>query len=342
MVMVGADPRELENLARLLEARASQLEAVHRQLGRQLHTAPWHGPSADRFRSRWATVHSREVSGAAAFLREAGRVLNDNARQQRDASDDAGAPVCVGIAEVVVSGSTTATVAAGLKTGTDRLNAVLDRLGLAAAQIAQLRDLLAIADPAALERITAFLEKTDLLAAFKAVDHVLDVTTMVVGFIEDVANDLSTHVGLPLDEAMVHATLAAGTGLALDLGKNKLGSVIGSVVGSFIPGAGTAIGGKVVGMVLDPVIGAGLDKVDDHFQIDEKATGLVADNGLKVYQYLKAHDFNVAGIAWDKSGDVVRAIGDTAENLIDDGKEFVEEKGRALDSTVDTVLGWLR
>jgi len=59
MVMVGADPDELDRIAGQLAAEARRLENLCAQLGRQLHAAPWRGARADRFRHEWTTLHTK-------------------------------------------------------------------------------------------------------------------------------------------------------------------------------------------------------------------------------------------------------------------------------------------
>ncbi len=84
--MWGANADELDRLAALLAASARELDAMHRQLGRQLHSAPWRGPVADRFRQGWATDHRAAVVRSSAFLSGLDADLRRQATQQRNAS----------------------------------------------------------------------------------------------------------------------------------------------------------------------------------------------------------------------------------------------------------------
>lgn len=87
MVMVGANPDELERMATRLATEARRLEQLGAQLNRQLGAAPWRGAGADRFRAQWKTAHLRHINEAAGFLKHGSDVLVHNARQQREASD---------------------------------------------------------------------------------------------------------------------------------------------------------------------------------------------------------------------------------------------------------------
>lgn len=97
MVMVGADPDELDRLAHRLESEARRLEQLGGQLSRQLQVAPWRGGRADRFRGEWRSVHMRQLRDAAGFLRHGRDVLAHNADQQRNASNGAGGSIGGGI-----------------------------------------------------------------------------------------------------------------------------------------------------------------------------------------------------------------------------------------------------
>lgn len=87
MTMWGADVDELETLSSLMQTKAQELDAIHRQLGSQLHAAPWSGGDADQFRSQWSTVHGKAVTASTGFLRQGAKVLHDDAVAQRAASE---------------------------------------------------------------------------------------------------------------------------------------------------------------------------------------------------------------------------------------------------------------
>lgn len=96
MALIGADPDQLEELARQVLAMAGTLGRAQSSLNGQLRHAPWRGAAADRFRQDWAARYSPAMLRAAAALREAEAALRRNAQEQRVASGDrisASAPV---------------------------------------------------------------------------------------------------------------------------------------------------------------------------------------------------------------------------------------------------------
>lgn len=84
--MTGADIGDLESGAARLESVGGQIGAMRRPLRSQLYSSYWEGRAAERFRSQWDTVHGPALSNAEDFLRNAGRVLREEAEQQRRAS----------------------------------------------------------------------------------------------------------------------------------------------------------------------------------------------------------------------------------------------------------------
>jgi uncharacterized protein YukE len=86
MGFTGADADALDQAAQRMERAGRQLLQRSQRLQRTLMATPWRGPTADRFRSEFNSVHLRAVSEAAAFLDEAQRALHHNADQQRKVS----------------------------------------------------------------------------------------------------------------------------------------------------------------------------------------------------------------------------------------------------------------
>jgi hypothetical protein len=89
---VGADPAQLEALARDMDGAAAALRRIHSTLARRLQRSSWKGPDHDAFVHDWMGVGKRKVELAATRLSDAGTVLRRNATQQRDASSGSGGP----------------------------------------------------------------------------------------------------------------------------------------------------------------------------------------------------------------------------------------------------------
>ena len=98
--MVGADPDQLDELARSIGANAQQLSAVYARVRSTVHAIGWSGPDAEAFRNAWETVHRRILESAATRLLDAATILHRNADEQRRASAagaDGGGSVAVGL-----------------------------------------------------------------------------------------------------------------------------------------------------------------------------------------------------------------------------------------------------
>jgi hypothetical protein len=83
---VGADPRELDELALMLEQAADRLRRVNAEVTRRVQRSSWCGQHRDVFVQDWLGVGRRRVAAAGARLDEGARQVRRNAAQQRDAS----------------------------------------------------------------------------------------------------------------------------------------------------------------------------------------------------------------------------------------------------------------
>lgn len=90
MTMWGADVAELERLTRLLDRKADEIGAARIALGRQLHSAKWTGPSAERFRHTWDGSHNAALRSAQSSLHTMATTLRRQADEQRRASESQG------------------------------------------------------------------------------------------------------------------------------------------------------------------------------------------------------------------------------------------------------------
>jgi hypothetical protein len=86
----GADPDELERLAKLIYDGATQIDGVYAAVRSQFQSSSWQGPDADQFGVEWDGPSKARLSQATEALRQAGWSLNVNAYQQRSASGSDG------------------------------------------------------------------------------------------------------------------------------------------------------------------------------------------------------------------------------------------------------------
>ena len=83
---VGADPRQLTELAKKLKADGETIASAPAQIAAQLHRSTWKGPDADAFRSAWSGKLTPQLGRAAEALRGAASDLLRNAVEQDQAS----------------------------------------------------------------------------------------------------------------------------------------------------------------------------------------------------------------------------------------------------------------
>lgn len=93
MVKSGATPEELIRLADQLRNFAVALTSVEKSISGRLSTAPWTGPSADRFRSDWSRVYRCQLRNSSQLLADAETVARRNAEEQLQASAAAGGSI---------------------------------------------------------------------------------------------------------------------------------------------------------------------------------------------------------------------------------------------------------
>lgn len=84
--MWGADAAELDQLASDIAERAQRIERSTAAMTRAIHSAPWHGRNAERFRQQWDGEYRRALHQAARFLEQGSALLRRNADDQREAS----------------------------------------------------------------------------------------------------------------------------------------------------------------------------------------------------------------------------------------------------------------
>lgn len=85
-MLVGANPDELDALAKHMERAADKLARVHTDALGLIHHSAWTGPNAEEYERRWRQDGRARITGAADILRAASASLRRNASEQRKAS----------------------------------------------------------------------------------------------------------------------------------------------------------------------------------------------------------------------------------------------------------------
>ncbi|MFC3898478.1 hypothetical protein ACFOWZ_44020 [Lentzea rhizosphaerae] len=83
---IGMDPESVRALARQLEFKAAEIEAIATTLSAQIDGTTWLGQDADALRSDWSSTYRTQLVSVAAVLREASSRAINNAAQQEEAS----------------------------------------------------------------------------------------------------------------------------------------------------------------------------------------------------------------------------------------------------------------
>jgi uncharacterized protein YukE len=86
MVMLGADPEQLEALADVFHSRSVQLDCTKRDLTTLIHQVLWLGPEADFFQTAWQGQYRGSLQRIADLLESLAETLRRQADEQRTAS----------------------------------------------------------------------------------------------------------------------------------------------------------------------------------------------------------------------------------------------------------------
>ncbi len=299
--LLGADPDALDHLARALATTSGDLAATRKRLDRPVHSTPWNGRDADRFRRNWDQQYGRAIADAAAFLEEASGELHKQAEQQRRTSGDTPPrPSGNGSTPGRSDGSGTESnedLLRSLGLADDAIRRVLEGGG----QVAEL-----------LSWLQALLDDLDIDAGalgefLDAFGEVLDIAEVLADFLADLAE----HSHLPPDEALLHAIIETALRFAAEQGVDAVIHALTQVILNVVfPGAGAVAAwwiSKGIGLLLAPVKKAILGAAEGAF------SG-VADTVVEIYRKMKSgqlDDFIIEGAKdagdwlWDKGGDVV-------------------------------------
>ena len=86
MSTVGMDIQAVRTLAKLLAAKADEIESIANSLSSKLHSVDWKGHDADQFRDAWNSGHRSQLMHVASSLRDTSNVANRNASDQEQVS----------------------------------------------------------------------------------------------------------------------------------------------------------------------------------------------------------------------------------------------------------------
>ncbi len=86
----GSDPEELETLAVRFGTVADEIDTIVGDLQKLARETPWHGPDAERFRTRLTNELGPKARSSAGLVRDAAHDLKRNAADQRAASEGTG------------------------------------------------------------------------------------------------------------------------------------------------------------------------------------------------------------------------------------------------------------
>lgn len=90
MAAIGADPEQLDEVARALDLASGELRRAASGIDARLRTAGWHGADAERFRAEWRSRYRQDLVGRADLLGSLSRSVRRHIGEQRRASESTG------------------------------------------------------------------------------------------------------------------------------------------------------------------------------------------------------------------------------------------------------------
>ncbi|MFC8303666.1 hypothetical protein ACFUCV_08255 [Specibacter sp. NPDC057265] len=91
--MIGADPEQLRDLAKIMESSGSQLKQVSGSLNGVIARVRWVGPDSEKFRGQWNNGMRKTLHSTALMLAEHSSLLKNQADEQvRASAVDGGSP----------------------------------------------------------------------------------------------------------------------------------------------------------------------------------------------------------------------------------------------------------
>lgn len=82
----GMNIPEVEELARLLDQKANEIQTMMGNIDSKLNATNWVGPDATQFRNTWDSQHKRALTTIINDLQNASRQATKDAQQQQQAS----------------------------------------------------------------------------------------------------------------------------------------------------------------------------------------------------------------------------------------------------------------
>ena len=86
MAQLGANPEQLDLLARKFDEEAEKIDATISGITTQLASTWWLGPDKDQFENQWNTTLTSELRKVIASLKDAAGNCRKQADQQRQTS----------------------------------------------------------------------------------------------------------------------------------------------------------------------------------------------------------------------------------------------------------------
>lgn len=84
--MIGADPEQLRDLAKIMESSGSQLKQVSSSLNGVIARVRWNGPDSEKFRGQWNNGMRKTLHSTGLMLAEHSSLLKNQAQEQDRAS----------------------------------------------------------------------------------------------------------------------------------------------------------------------------------------------------------------------------------------------------------------
>ena len=336
MLILGADPEQLDNLALRIRNHADYCEDLRHEIARSIRGIGWDGPAADQFRNRYDTRVAPQISEAAAFLRSAESDLVRNAADQRKASailQIAGPrPTTTASSVPYVDPFSGRTNTLGVLTSTVGLLPTLgDHAAWSHAVFGKSRFASPIAKAIAESRAAPYLKVgSGALLVFSAGHGLLNWGTDMRQFSDAVEAD-------DLEEAFFSVTDLAYTATA------TIGTV--ALIASLaFPPAGVVVGiATLVGLGIQTAKAMGV--AWQHHDEIEQALSSALQGTYEFGQDLFEGVADIADAGADFVGDVVDAGADFVGDVVDAGADFV---GDVVDAGADfvgdvtrRVGGWL-
>lgn len=334
--MLGADADELERIAGTLRRAADELDGHAGSVTTTLRSVAWIGGVATRFGSNWNGSHRPRIESTAQYVRDAAARLDRNAAEQRRACQRMGGGSGGPASATKMNETNSPEAAPGLDRPeyVDRIERLLEGLGLTAAQIEVVADLAErLSEHGEIGKLIDVLTDDAFAAFLDGADQVLDAGAVIV----DAVTDFAEHPDLAFDDRIVHALADTAVRFGLNQGMEFSAEwLAGAATTALLPGFGVVLApfvGDVAGAIAGQLMDVAVDAVDTATDIVDT----VADAAVAAYQHVKAVVGVVADIAEaavEVVGGAIDLTGDAAAAVIDVGGAVI---GTGADLAGDAV-----